>query len=148
MAKSIKENTSTLIAGDIEIGAVEIKNGTTDDRLDILAPTVIRDATVDHSAAKVVKASAGNLFGWNLYNPNTYDVYVKFYNTAAASVVIGTTPVVKMIQVPSAGSVVETSSSLPLQAFTTAISMAATRLPATSDATAIASAVIAEISYK
>lgn len=43
------------------------------------------------NSAQVIKASAGNLYGYYIYNPNSAATYVHFYNTAAASVTVGTT---------------------------------------------------------
>lgn len=43
------------------------------------------------STAQVIKASAGKLGGWYIYNPNATAAYVSIYNVAAASVVVGTT---------------------------------------------------------
>lgn len=43
------------------------------------------------NAAQVVKASAGKLGGYYIYNPNAAATYVHLYNVAAASVTVGTT---------------------------------------------------------
>lgn len=48
-----------------------------------------------------VKVGASNLFGFNLVNVNTVPVYVKFYNGTTASVVVGTTAPVAVIEVPA-----------------------------------------------
>lgn len=42
------------------------------------------------STAQVIKASAGNLYGYYMYNPNATATYVLVYNIAAASVTVGT----------------------------------------------------------
>lgn len=42
------------------------------------------------STAQVIKASAGTLGGWYIYNPNVTPAYVNIYNIAAASVTVGT----------------------------------------------------------
>jgi hypothetical protein len=42
----------------------------------------------------VIKATAGNLYGISLYNNAGYPIYAKFYNTACASVTVGTTATV------------------------------------------------------
>jgi len=52
------------------------------------------------NAAQVIKASAGELHGYYIYNPNTVAVYVQFYNTAAGSVTVGTTNPLFMITIP------------------------------------------------
>lgn len=43
------------------------------------------------NAAQAIKASAGKLGGWYIYNPNSAATYVLIYNVAAASVTVGTT---------------------------------------------------------
>lgn len=43
------------------------------------------------STAQAIKASAGKLGGWYIYNPNAVATYVVIYNVAAASVTVGTT---------------------------------------------------------
>lgn len=43
------------------------------------------------STAQAVKASAGQVYGYYLYNPNATAQFVHFYNTAAGSVTVGTT---------------------------------------------------------
>ena len=77
---------------------------------------------------------------------NLWLVFVKFYNTAAASVVIGKTTIVKTLQVPSSGSVV-IKQDVAMQNFDTAISIAATKLIADNDTTAITTDIYAEIFY-
>lgn len=43
------------------------------------------------NTAQAIKASAGQLFGYYIYNPNSSATYVLVYNTAAGSVTVGTT---------------------------------------------------------
>ena len=43
------------------------------------------------NTAQVIKATAGQLGGWYIYNPNSVAIYVSLYNVAAASVTVGTT---------------------------------------------------------
>lgn len=111
------------------------------------APTAFRATNLDETVSQAVKASAGNLYGWNFYNPNSYDVFVKFYNTAQGSTTVGTTAVVETIQVPSLGSVV-IKEDTPIKSFSTAITVAATKLVADADTTAITADVFAHIYYK
>lgn len=42
------------------------------------------------NGAQVIKASAGQIYGWYFHNPNTTTVYILVYNIAAASVTVGT----------------------------------------------------------
>lgn len=173
--------------GDIEIGAVEIKNGSSDQRatvnssgqLTVLdgnsaaalveleaindntdaletgidnlanpdAPSITRDTSVDEVAAVAIKSVGGNMYGYYFDNPNGYDVFVKWYNTAAASVTVGTTAVVRTTRVPAVGAVF-VEAVKPQQNFTTAISIACTRLIADNDTTALATDIYAEVYYK
>lgn len=48
-------------------------------------------STILTNAAQAIKASAGVLGGWYIYNPNVTAVYISIYNTAAGSVTVGTT---------------------------------------------------------
>ena len=112
------------------------------------ASSAFRSTAVDETAAGVaVKASAGNVYGWNFYNPNAYSVFVKFYNTAQGGAVVGTAAVVETVQVPSLGSVV-IKQDTPIKSFSTAITIGATQLVADADVTAIASNIFAHIYYK
>jgi hypothetical protein len=54
------------------------------------------------STAQVIKASAGTLYGWYIYNPNSSAQFVQFYNTAQASVTVGTTNPLFMLTIPAA----------------------------------------------
>jgi len=110
-------------------------------------PSSFRSLTVDETAAQAIKGSAGNIHGWNIYNPNAYDVFVKFYDIAAASVVVGTTAVVRTLQIPAQGSVV-IEKDQPIQAFNTAISVAATKLYTDADTTAIATDILVQVMYE
>lgn len=95
-----------------------------------------------------IKASAGNLYGYNIVNVHSYAIYVKFCDLAAASVVVGTTPVVRTIRVPANGQVYQDPSSVQLR-FGTAMSVYATRYHSDTDATAITSTrVIFEALYE
>jgi len=58
-------------------------------------------ATALTSTAQAIKASAGQLFGWYIYNPNASAAFVQLYNTAAASVTVGTTNPLFMITIPA-----------------------------------------------
>lgn len=57
-------------------------------------------ATALTNSAQVIKGSAGVLHGYYIFNPNTTTVYVLFYNTAAASVTVGTTNPLFMLAIP------------------------------------------------
>jgi len=111
------------------------------------APSTVRLTDLDETPAQAVKASAGNVYGWNFYNPNGYDVFVKFYNTASGSVTVGSTAVVETVHVPGLDSVV-IKTETPIKSFSTAISIAATKLVADADTTALDSDIFAHVYYK
>lgn len=87
-----------------------------------LAPSSSRTVGLVATAV-AVKASAGNIYGWMLYNKTGADVWVKFCNLASGSVVVGTTPVVLALLVPASGQTIITPSNAPILGFSTAISV-------------------------
>lgn len=78
-----------------------------------------------------IKGSAGQLFGWFIFNASSTDLFVKIYNATAASVTVGTTTPVLTIPLPPGGaSNIEFSNGV---AFSTAITAACTTGVADSD---------------
>lgn len=53
------------------------------------------------ATAQVIKASAGQLYGYYAYNPEAAVTFVHFYNTAAGSVTVGTTNPLFTIAIPA-----------------------------------------------
>ena len=53
------------------------------------------------NSAQEIKASAGQLFGWYIFNPNSVTAWVIIYNTAAASVTVGTTNPAMVLGIPA-----------------------------------------------
>jgi len=53
------------------------------------------------NTAQVIKASAGNLYGYYIYNPNATVAYVMVYNIAAASVTVGTSTARLVFAIPA-----------------------------------------------
>lgn len=53
------------------------------------------------NSAQAIKATAGQVYGWYIYNPNATAQFVQFYNTAAASVTVGTTNPLFMLTIPA-----------------------------------------------
>lgn len=53
------------------------------------------------NSAQVIKATAGNFYGYYIYNPNATATYVMLYNVAAASVTVGTTTPAMVFCIPA-----------------------------------------------
>lgn len=53
------------------------------------------------NTAQQVKTSGGDIYGWNLVNPNATDVYVKLYDGLLSNVSVGTTAPKTIILVPA-----------------------------------------------
>jgi len=95
---------------------------------------------------EAVKASAGQVFGWYIYNDGAAEVYVKLYNDTVANVIVGTTTPVLTLPVP-AGSAANVLGEIGI-AFSAAITIAATTGVADADTAApAANQVVANIFY-
>lgn len=94
-----------------------------------------------------VKSSGGNVLGWNIINPNASAVYVKFFNKAFGSVVVGTDVPTLTLMIPANGSVYQQPDCVQ-QEFTTAISIATTTGLADTDNTAPGTAIHINVKYK
>jgi hypothetical protein len=112
----------------------------------VTAISAFRNTAVTN-AAVAVKASAGEVWGWNIINPNATPIYIKIYDTAAAGVTVGATAVVMTLMVPGSGAVFQEPNVAQL-INSTAIAIAAVTGSADADATAPGSAVLVEIKYK
>lgn len=76
------------------------------------------------NTATAVKATTGQLYGYEIHNSNTSAVYIQLFNATAANVTVGTTTPFMSIGIPASTSVrIEYSMGV---AFGTAISLAAT----------------------
>ena len=96
------------------------------------------------NTAQVLKASAGQVYGWYIYNPNSSATYVMIYNIAAASVTVGTSTAAMVLCIPAtAGANVLSTMGIE---FSTAISIAAATTGGGN--TAPATALEATIFYK
>ena len=106
-----------------------------------------RNTSLTNTASQI-KATAGQTRGWNLINPNTVPVYIKFYDALAANVVVGTTAVLRTLAIPSGGAFYLEAQSVSQDDFLTAISIACVTGLLDSNATAPAIAIHAEMRYK
>jgi hypothetical protein len=150
MAGFLADQTSTDSVNEGDAGAARM----TLDRKQIvtMAPSAdteglsfVMDIDLDETET-AIKATAGKLYGWYLYNDGAAEVYVKIYNATVASVVVGTTTPDLTIPVPAGSAAnVEYTNGI---AFSTAITAAATTGVATADATApAANQVVANFFY-
>lgn len=108
--------------------------------------SIFRSIDLDETEEDV-KTSAGQLYGWYIYNAASSVRYVKLYNATAANVTVGTTTPVMTIPIPAtSGANVEFTNGIP---FSTAITAAATTGVADSDTGAPgANEVIVNLLYK
>lgn len=85
-----------------EVGAIWVSETSSINGGDSTATASTADgSTALTNSAQVIKASAGKLTGYYIYNPNSSATYVNFYNTAAASVTVGTTNPLFNICIPA-----------------------------------------------
>jgi hypothetical protein len=87
-------DVASIAAGTNSIGNVGIVPRTTG------GLTIFRSIDLDETEEDV-KTSAGQLFGWYLFNAAATTHYVKLYNATAANVTVGTTTPVLTIPVPA-----------------------------------------------
>lgn len=108
--------------------------------------TSFRNVSSVNSTAVAVKASAGNLWGFNIINLHTVDIFVKFYNVAAASVNPASDVPVLTLQVPASGAVFQ-QPDCRLHAFSTAIAVRAVTGSGDTNTTAPGTVPIVELKY-
>jgi len=148
-AKHDENRVPTLIGVKATNGEIIRLNADDDGNLIANGPTtsLSRNVAIDETPAVAIKASAGNVYGWNIINPNAYAVYVKFYDALVADTTVGTTAVKATLQIPTSGSAFLKNDGL-VYSFATAISVACTKLLVDSDTTAIDTDIYGEIFYK
>jgi len=116
---------------------------------DLAAPHIYRDDDLRSNVVQIATEPC-DLYGWNIINPNSYSVYVKFYDTVD-TVTVGTTTVVKTLLVPSMSTVVYGSSTIRGNSqfvFNRGIQMAVTTGMADSSTSAPILSVYTEIFYR
>lgn len=92
----------------------------------------------------VAKNAAGSLYGFTLSNVAAYDVYLKFYNSVAATV--GTTVPRLSVRVPAGAYIIRDFSMGHY--FDTGISYALTKLSADNDTTAVAAGDVVQLNIE
>lgn len=106
--------------------------------------TAIYNNTALSNTKQAVNASAGNMYGYHIYNPNSSVTYVQLFNLASASVTVGTTTPTAVLAVP-AGGWADAQPATPI-AFGTALTIAATTT--STGSTAPTTALLCNIWYK
>lgn len=89
-----------LPAGTNNIGQASVAPQTANG-LSVFNATSSDGATALTNSAQAIKATAGQLYGWYIYNPNAIAQFVQLYNVAAASVTVGTTSPLFMLTIPA-----------------------------------------------
>lgn len=125
-------NGATTLAGNGVSGTGALRVSIASDSTGQVAPaanatatgTSIYNNTALSSTKAAVNASAGNLYGYHIYNPNAVVIYVQLFNVASASVTVGTTPPTAVLAIPAAGWA-DATPSVPIT-FGTALTIAAT----------------------
>jgi len=133
-------DVTSIAAGANTIGGVAIRPETSN------GLTIFRSIDLDETEEEA-KGTAGQVYGWYIYNTASSVRFVKLYNATAASVSVGTTTPVMTIPIPpTSGANVEFTNGI---AFSTAITAAATTGVADSDTGAPgANEVIINLLYK
>lgn len=132
------------MSSDIQIGAVEIKDGDSDTRMDVETDGTKNAAFVQinsrttgggddffdsdgDNTAQVLKAGLGNLYSLDVINSNAANAFVQLFDVAAGSVTVGSTTPNYVLFVPANGSI---SKDFPMPlSFATAITYACTTTP-------------------
>jgi hypothetical protein len=143
-------STDSVNEGDIGIPRITL----TRQQITTPAPSVDTEGATIHMNIDVdetedaVKASAGKILGWYIYNDESTEFYVKFYNDTVANVVVGTTVPVLTIPIPAgSGSNIDWSGMGGIP-FSAAITIACTDAATTAGTTGPgANKVIANVLY-
>jgi len=110
------------------------------------SPYIYRDTALTNTAVTAYNG-VSELRGWNITNPNSSEVYVKFYDTTS-TVTVGTTAIVKTLYIPANGTVyLEFRKDSAEISFQSALKLACVTTLADSGSTAPSTAVYCEIFY-
>ena len=114
------------VAGVFSVKVDQTTLGTTNAVVPVPIATATAAATVSAQAALTVanvKASAGNVYGVSIANPNASIIYLQFYNTAGTPT-LGTS-VVWFLAVPASGTLTIPPGAIPMANFATGIGIGA-----------------------
>lgn len=93
-------DSSTAIPGGSD-GLLAKLGATTANGVDIKMCSSADGSTALTNSAQAIKATAGQFYGYYIYNPNTVASYVQIYNVASGSVTVGTTNPAMMFAIPA-----------------------------------------------
>ena len=93
-------DVTSIAAGTNLIGDVGIQPRTTNGLTTFMA-SGSDGSSILVATAQAIKASAGKLYGYYAFNPENAVTFVHFYNTAAASVTVGTTAPLFTLAIPA-----------------------------------------------
>lgn len=116
-------DVTSISAGTNLVGDVGIQPRTTNG-LDTFMASGSDGSSILVATAQAAKASAGKVYGYYAYNPETAVSFVHFYNTASGSVTVGTTNPLFSLPIPP-GAAANLMSEIGIT-FGTAITVAAT----------------------
>lgn len=149
---SIAAGTNNI--GDVDIASIAAGTNTIGNVVPVPATSggllIYKSLDLDESEEEV-KATAGQVYGWAVTNTATTTRWLKFYNDTAANVIVGTAVPVITWGIPGNTSDDVGANVMGAQgiAFSSAITIACTTLPADNDATAPATGdLIVNIFYK
>ena len=97
------------------------------------------------TAKAAIKTGAGSVLHINAYNPNATDSYIQFFNTALASVTVGTTVPIRSYRVP-ANSTIDIDFAT-YQRYTTAITIAPWSVAGNATGTAPSVGLLVNVDY-
>ena len=132
LLRTLKTDTS----GNIGIGATAAGGA--------LISRIVATASTNVTS---IKAGTGKLYGYSISNTTASAFYVKFYNIASGSVVVGTTAIVDTLYVPATGTWTGTFVGDIGIGFATAISYSTTANAVDSDTTVIGAGPIIHFYY-
>lgn len=133
--------TSTTITGTVavtESGTWTVQPGNTANTTPWLVTPIPSSASAAASSifynqavttAVNAKGSAGNVYGWSVYNPNTSVCYLQVFNITSGSVTLGTSVPLFSIPVTNGLANIAPPGGVALNNFSTAISVASTTGP-------------------
>lgn len=119
-------DVTSIAAGTNLIGDVSLQPRTTSgNACSVFMASGSDGSSILVATAQAAKGSAGNVYGWYIYNPEAAVSFVHFYDVASGSVTVGTTNPKFTLAIP-AGAAANIPPVMAVANFATAITVAAT----------------------